>query len=491
MFYDPVSFALFRRMGSGGSGGGHAADWNQNDPSQPDYVKNRTHYESVGLVELPVAGQWNVLDETDEDGDGTIDRTYYQFQLSAPIGLEVGKTYTVSWNGTDYICVALDLGELSGGEMPGVHLGNLAPMGGEDTGEPFMIQEASAELAAQIGAFGAIIATDFSGNIPFAIKQEQAVAVPLPTKFLPASVPWVETGVVEILPETTVTFGEDGDQTSEPVTDAFDIKIGGKYEVNWNGVSYECTAQSFDKEGMHIGATLGNQVFYGESDTGEPFALMFIDPSMIAMIGASFTAMALDGSAQAVVSVFGEGAKVNKLDNRCLDLAWLPTTKEELKEVYPETTMTFTYGGSQFFQAHEIPIELVVGNQYIVTFEGTEYPCEAKVIGDESVSIYYIGNIALNYPNEPDLAPNTGEPFVYSVQDVGGDDNGARFYIEGEFTGDEYTAERTIAVYAVVQVPNKLPAEFLPDELYLTSPGGKKFKITVSDDGVLSAAAAT
>jgi len=251
------------------------------------------------------------------------------------------------------------------------------------------------------------------------------------------------------------------------------------------------TAQSFDKEGMHIGATLGNQVFYGESDTGEPFALMFIDPSMIAMIGASFTAMALDGSAQAVVSVFGEGAKVNKLDNRCLDLAWLPTTKEELKEVYPETTMTFTYGGSQFFQAHEIPIELVVGNQYIVTFEGTEYPCEAKVIGDESVSIYYIGNIALNYPNEPDLAPNTGEPFVYSVQDVGGDDNGARFYIEGEFTGDEYTAERTIAVYAVVQVPNKLPAEFLPDELYLTSPGGKKFKITVSDDGVLSAAAAT
>jgi hypothetical protein len=51
----------------------------------------------------------------------------------------------------------------------------------------------------------------------------------------------------------------------------------------------------------------------------------------------------------------------------------------------------------------------------------------------------------------------------------------------------------TIEMYGDFK-PIKLPAEFLPDdatELHLTSSGGKKFKITVSDDGALSAVEAT
>ena len=39
--------ALITKMGEGGSASQTQSDWNQNDSTQPDYVKNRTHYYSV------------------------------------------------------------------------------------------------------------------------------------------------------------------------------------------------------------------------------------------------------------------------------------------------------------------------------------------------------------------------------------------------------------------------------------------------------------
>jgi len=413
------------------------ADWNQNDPTQPDYVKNRTHYEETKATDVFPATTLTVGETKDE------------VLLPDCPAFAAGETYVVTWNGTEYktICFSADAG---GTNL--LVLGNHVAFGGADTGEPFLIlqPEGSNETAAMC---------DSGATITVSIRQEKTTTVQISTKFLPASVPWVEEsgGPVEVLPERQPAYNE-ADQVfylEDPSVPA--LVVGETYTVRWNGTDYDCTAMDGGDLGEAGTFALGNiDALMGTGDSGEPFVIMV-------MPGLALMAMAMDGSTTLTLSIYqGGSATVNKLDNRCLDLAWLPTTKEELKEVYPETTMTFTYGGSQFFQAYEIPIELVVGNWYVVRFEETEYTCEAKVIGDNSVSIYYIGNLALSYPNEPELAPNTGEPFVYFVQDVGGDGNGARFYIEGEFTGDEYTAERTIAVYAVVQVPNKLPAEFLP-----------------------------
>lgn len=45
-----------------------------------------------------------------------------------------GTSYTVTWDGTDYTCVAVDLG------ADGIYIGNLSiPSLGADTGEPFLI----------------------------------------------------------------------------------------------------------------------------------------------------------------------------------------------------------------------------------------------------------------------------------------------------------------------------------------------------------------
>ena len=38
----------FLKEYGGGSGGGVQSNWNQNDPTKPDYVKNRTHHEEIG-----------------------------------------------------------------------------------------------------------------------------------------------------------------------------------------------------------------------------------------------------------------------------------------------------------------------------------------------------------------------------------------------------------------------------------------------------------
>lgn len=61
---------------------------------------------------------------------------YGNMWLSAPAlcELEVGKKYVVTWDGVEYTCVGIDLSAMMEGT---VAIGNLAFVGGDDTGEPF------------------------------------------------------------------------------------------------------------------------------------------------------------------------------------------------------------------------------------------------------------------------------------------------------------------------------------------------------------------
>ncbi len=100
------------------------ADWNQNDETALDYVKNKTHWAKESVVEL--------LPETSV----TVDSDYAKLPNS--ITLEVGKTYNVTFNGTVYECVAWS-------NNNAVLIGNGSIYGGNDistgnvggNGEPF------------------------------------------------------------------------------------------------------------------------------------------------------------------------------------------------------------------------------------------------------------------------------------------------------------------------------------------------------------------
>lgn len=149
---------------------------------------DRTHWaESLGITELPFVGEWS---EEDTDGDGIADASV--FVATVPFGLVVGNTYTVKCNGADYTVECLDASVVSGGEMPGAFLGNLAGMGGEDTGEPFMVMEIPEELSAEMGGMYGIIQT-MGAVESFAIYGEGEAVHKLPNKFIDSD--WVKNQV--------------------------------------------------------------------------------------------------------------------------------------------------------------------------------------------------------------------------------------------------------------------------------------------------------
>ena len=102
------------------------SDWNQNDDTQLDYVKNRPFYtgdpvETVLVEEKTVSFTKNPLEDL------------YSGEFKPTFSATVGETYKVSWDGTTYECTCID------GMFPSI--GNLSITGeGSDTGEPFLLR---------------------------------------------------------------------------------------------------------------------------------------------------------------------------------------------------------------------------------------------------------------------------------------------------------------------------------------------------------------
>ena len=116
------SEALTVEISSGG-GGGVQPDWNQNDDTQPDYVKNRPFYTGE-LAEIEIIPTTTVAFS---DMEGIMAATWPK-----NFDLVDGKTYTISWDGTDYVCTGTLFHNIP-------VLGNLILLGAEEnTGEPFL-----------------------------------------------------------------------------------------------------------------------------------------------------------------------------------------------------------------------------------------------------------------------------------------------------------------------------------------------------------------
>lgn len=106
---------------------GAQSDWNQNDETALDYVKNRPFY----TVEPTPTVLLEEITAPFEDIGGGI----YLALLQSTDILSVGETYTVSWDGTLYETVCADVDGIP-------VIGNLSIMGeGSDTGEPFDISQ--------------------------------------------------------------------------------------------------------------------------------------------------------------------------------------------------------------------------------------------------------------------------------------------------------------------------------------------------------------
>ena len=136
-------------------------DWNQNDDTQPDYVKNRPFYtgdaETV-LVEESTASFANT--------DGM-----YTASFNSTFSATVGETYKVYWDGAAYECLCVNFNNIP-------IIGNLSIMdSGSDTGEPFIIGFPKSEII--------IFTADTSASHTISISRFVPVVIKIDKKYLP------------------------------------------------------------------------------------------------------------------------------------------------------------------------------------------------------------------------------------------------------------------------------------------------------------------
>ena len=159
------SSSTFEKIGSTQIDGSTTQpDWNQNDATQPDYVKNRPFYtgdpvETVLIEETTVAFE--------DTGEGI-----YAAEIPTTFEATVGDAYKVSWDGTAYECTCISFNN-----MPAI--GNFSIAGaGSDTGEPFLMLVNNGE--------GITIGTaDTSASHAISISGMVAPVIKIDEKYLP------------------------------------------------------------------------------------------------------------------------------------------------------------------------------------------------------------------------------------------------------------------------------------------------------------------
>ena len=195
-----------RAGGNTGSQSGVHPDWNQNDKTAPDYVKNRPFY--TDTVETVLVEESTV---SFADAGG-----FYSAEFQSTFSATVGETYKVYWDGTVYECTCVDF---SGSTI----IGNLSIVGlGSDTGEPFIVV---------INGSGIVIATtDTSASHTFSISETVVIVVKIDEKYLPDIV--ATKSDVEVTQEVL-----DG-AFSSVATFTFDKQTSGRDTFDFNGFNY-------------------------------------------------------------------------------------------------------------------------------------------------------------------------------------------------------------------------------------------------------------
>ena len=189
---------FLKAYGGGGSGGGAQPDWNQNDSTAADYVKNRPFY--TGDTVETVLVEESTVPFVPNNG-------MYMGQLESTFSATVGETYKVSWDGAVYESACVD----SHGTTL---IGNLALAGPEsDTGEPFVMN-------VENGKRIQIIAAGTSASHTLSISQCVAgEVVKIDEKFIPdVSSLIVKSSTAGSTKKFRITVDDSGTLTATEVT---------------------------------------------------------------------------------------------------------------------------------------------------------------------------------------------------------------------------------------------------------------------------------
>ena len=284
------SSSTFEKIGSTQiDGSATQPDWNQNDDTRPDYVKNRPFYTGDPVETV-------FVEETTlpfEERDGGIYAGGFESTFS-PI---VGETYKVSWDGTVHECTCKVFNNIPA-------IGNLSIAGaGSDSGEPFLI------VLEDKGSI-AIATADTASSHTFSISGIVTPVVKINPKYIRDmyyTADPVETVLVE---ESTVSFAPADGAYMGLFETTFSPIVGETYKISWDGTAYECTCVNFNRLPV-----IGNLSIAGAgSDTGEPFVMIIRNGPN----GREIRIGTADTSASHTFSISGWTTQVVKIDEKYL-----------------------------------------------------------------------------------------------------------------------------------------------------------------------------
>lgn len=253
--------------------------------------------------------------------------------IMTEIELVEGNTYTVMYQGTEYICVAQTY-EVEGMQI-GVAVGDVGMIetGEPTTGEPFLIIDLSAEASAEVGGVPTIMyifADPGSTSITLSITGKAEVVHKMAGEYLPDGTPSVTPFDDVIMAEWPADIGSDGSFRGSVGT----VIPGAVYKVNWGGTVYECVARK-----AAIGVCLGScpDKYTGDGiATTDPFAIIFVSPGLVAQgypSGLIGPATPPENNEFSVVGYL----KVQKINEHCL-----PERKEPLFVTLSQTDGVYT-----------------------------------------------------------------------------------------------------------------------------------------------------
>ena len=121
-----------------------------------------------------------------------------------------------------------------------------------------------------------------------------------------------------------------------------------------------------------------------------------------------------------------------------------PTKSVQTTTLMEEQALEFTLSGSLYMASITNAFEIVVGQTYIVKWDGTEYICVSSLADAGPL----IGNLSFTGAGN-----DTGEPFAY-------------LYIPdeaaGQFATSDTSASHTISVKTTEEIVTPMAEEFLP-----------------------------
>lgn len=240
----------------------------------------------------------------------------------SPAVLEVGKTYTVSWDGDEYVCVAENM-TMSG--VDGIGIGNKSVENiGEDTKEPFLIgymAVASATAFSTLDTSESHTVAIYEGDITSGGTEDGYLLKDAELAFE------LETNSETVYYNTLMGQG------------AVAISVGKTYTVIWDGRYYDCTAKEYtptDGGNTWTFVTLGNLSIQNnaEENTREPFVYLYVSPE--GNSAASFKTLEKDASH--VISIY-DGV----LEHPAVTYADIYTYDKDGKAVLHEKRSTVTF----------------------------------------------------------------------------------------------------------------------------------------------------